>query len=155
MSCSNPPLPVQRSPRPPQSRPVRRCREAAAHSLQTSLPHSGSAGCVRSVPGGIRIKPRNSPNKGWRDETGSALRAGGVPISAESEKPEGFGDRFTRRNTSLPPFMSTRSVRYPALSHVFVITLLEALLLHHARYLWDLGSLAPITRSICTNVMGI
>src|SRR5260370_38032914 len=91
---------------------------------------------------------------GCEDESGRAQRASGFPMDVASEKRECFGDGVTRRNTSLRPAMSTRSVRYPASRHVFVITLLKALLLHHARYLWDLGSFAPITRSICANVIG-
>src|ERR1700694_497212 len=141
MSWSKPPLPVRKSKRPPRSRSVRRCLEAAAHSLQTSLPDAGSAGCVRSAPGGIRIKPRKNPNKGWRDDVPPALRPDGARASSPSENPEDFGGESSRRNTSLRPAMSTRSVRYPASSQVLVTTLLNALLLHHARYRCDLGSL--------------
>src|SRR3981189_298179 len=110
-------------------------------------PHSGSAGSVRSTPGAMRTVPFIQPIRGWRFEAPLPL------LSFEEFSELGESER-TLRNTSVPSSMSTCSLRKPASSQAFVITLLKELLLHQARYRWDAGSLYPMSRWIWTTVIG-
>src|SRR5207244_2454016 len=113
-------------------------------SASSRSAHSGSAGSVRSTPGGMRTRPFSAPNRGCRSP-GLAAALGDAGEGEDSPAP---GLR-TRRNTSLRAFTSTCSVRNPAASHTLVMTLLLGLLLHQAGYCGEFrGSLVPITRSI-------
>jgi hypothetical protein len=122
--------------------------------LSRNSAHSGQAGAVRSVPGAIENVPFSAPIIGWRPFPAacpsSFFPSSDIPVFLRLPR------SLVRLKTRRLRAMSTFSLRKPAASHSFVMTLLAGLLLHHARFCCDLaGSFPPTIFSISANVSGI
>src|SRR3954454_19757141 len=103
-------------------------RTSGPYFLSSRSAHSGSAGSVRSTPGGTNVMSFSAPQSGWRPSS----VAYGFGAASAKPSPAALG-LVNRTKTSFRASISTSALSKPALSQPLVITLLEGLLLPQAR----------------------